>query len=220
VSAHEPTAPRPLAHLRRAFWGLVVVVGIGSAAALLALRAPSQAAESEIAGPGATWPAGARPAPAFRLTDQDGRPVSVARFRGRPVVVTFIDPLCRNFCPLEARRLNRVVRSLPSAARPAIVAVSVNVAGNARRHLLEDGRKWQLGPEWRWAVGRQAQLASVWRRYHIGVLVEKRTVAGVAVRDVAHTEAAYVVDAQGYERALFVWPYRAEDVARTIRSLD
>jgi methyl coenzyme M reductase gamma subunit len=45
-------------------------------------------------------------------------------------------------------------------------------------------------------------------------------VAGVSVRDVAHTEAAYVVDAQGYERALFVWPYRAEDVARTIRSLD
>jgi cytochrome oxidase Cu insertion factor (SCO1/SenC/PrrC family) len=93
------------------------------------------------------------------------------------------------------------------------------VAGNARRYLLQDVRKWGLGREWRWAVGRETQLAAVWRRYHIGVLVETKKIAGIAVREVAHTEAAYVVDARGYERALFLWPYRAADVERTLRAL-
>src|SRR5207247_2619185 len=96
----------------------------------------------------------------------------------------------RNFCPLEARRLMDVVRRLPRGSRAAIVAVSVNVAGNAPAHLLQDARKWDLGPEWRWAVGGEAQLSPVWRRYDIGVLPQTRTVAGVTVPEVAPTAAA------------------------------
>jgi hypothetical protein len=32
------------------------------------------------------------------------------------------------------------------------------------------------------------------------------------VHDVTHTEAAYLIDAKGYERALFLWPFGAGDV--------
>jgi len=168
---------------------------------------------------GATWPAGARPAPDFRLRDQDGAEVSISGFRGRPVIVTFIDPLCRTYCPLEGRRLNGVVRRFPAATRPVIVAVSVNVAGNGRANLRTVVRKWGLVPQWRWAVGSEEQLARVWKRYHVGVLVQTKKIAGVTVRDVVHTEAAYVVDANGYERALFLWPYTADAVDRTLRAL-
>jgi cytochrome oxidase Cu insertion factor (SCO1/SenC/PrrC family) len=160
----------------------------------------------------ATWAAGMRRAPDFRLVDQGGGPVSLSSFRGRPVIVTFIDPLCRNFCPLEAQQLNELVRRLPAAQRPAIVAVSVNVYGNARANLLQDVAKWRLVPEWRWAVGRTRQLATVWRRYRIGVLVTTKRVAGVTVHEISHTEAAYVIDRRGYERALFLWPFGAKDV--------
>jgi hypothetical protein len=37
--------------------------------------------------------------------------------------------------------------------------------------------------------------------------------------DVGHTEAAYVVDTKGYQRALFLWPYRAAGVIQTLRTL-
>jgi cytochrome oxidase Cu insertion factor (SCO1/SenC/PrrC family) len=210
----------------RLLWAaaLLLAVAVGIVAFLLA-RTTSDAAplsKSPLAdAPGATWPAGARPAPDFRLTDQDGKPVSISAFRGRPVIVTFIDPLCRTYCPLEGRRLNGVVRAFPRATRPVIVAVSTNVepVANARANLNTVAQKWGLVPEWRWAVGNEAQLAPVWKRYHVGVLATTKVVAGVTVRDVAHTEAAYVIDANGYERALFLWPYTADSVARTLRSL-
>jgi cytochrome oxidase Cu insertion factor (SCO1/SenC/PrrC family) len=179
--------------------------------------APSVAPSSDA--PAATWAAGKIRAPDFRLTDQRGAAVSLSGLRGRPVIVTFIDPLCRDFCPLEAKRLNAVARGFPAGEKPAIVAVSVNVYGNARADLLQDVDKWSLVPQWRWGVGTAAQLASVWKRYHIGVLVSTKKIAGVEVHSVAHTEASYVIDANGYERAVFVWPYTAAGVTRTLRAL-
>src|SRR5205807_2267695 len=83
------------------------------------------------------------PAPPFKLVDERGVPFSLASLRGRPVIVTFIDPLCRDYCPIEAQRLNTVVGSFPQGSKPAIVAVSVNVYGNARANLLQDERKWK-----------------------------------------------------------------------------
>jgi protein SCO1 len=195
----------------------------GVAIVVFLLLRTTDSAPASVSGltdePGATWGAGKRPAPDFRLTDQDGKPVSISGFRGRPVIVTFIDPLCRTYCPLEGRRLNRVIQRFPAATRPVIVAVSVNVDGNARSNLRTVVQKWQLVPQWRWAVGTHAQLAPVWKRYDIGVLAQTKTLAGVTVRDVVHTEAAYIVDAQGYERAVFLWPYTAESVERTLRRL-
>ena len=134
--------------------------------------------------------------------------VSLAALHGRPVLVTFIDPLCRNYCPIEAQRLNDVVNTLPAGSKPAIVAVSVNVYGNTRAILREDGQKWKLVPEWRWAIGHPAALSRVWSAYHVEVLATTKKLAGVTVHTIAHTEGAYLIDAKGYERALFLWPYQ------------
>jgi len=205
--------------LRWVLWGAAALVGIGAGVSLVALRSSSPATTAAASGPATTWAAGARSAPPFRLTDQNGAPVSLAGFRGRPVIVTFIDPLCRNYCPIEASRLDSVVRSLPAASRPAIVAVSVNVEGNARRYLVQDIHKWRLGPSWRWGVGEPSALASVWRKYGIGVLVTRKKIAGITVDEVTHTEAAYVVDAEGFERALYLWPFTAADVKSTLSQL-
>src|SRR5437868_5017553 len=124
----------------------------------------------------------------------------------------------RNYCPVEASRLNDVVRSLPPGSRPAIVAVSVNVFGNARRYLLQDIHKWKLGGEFRWGVGTPSQLGAVWKRYDIGVLDQSKKIAGVEVHNIVHTEAAYIVDAHGYERALYLWPFTAADVLKVLRT--
>jgi cytochrome oxidase Cu insertion factor (SCO1/SenC/PrrC family) len=184
---------------------------------LLAHRSPAVA--SSPTAPPASWAAGQRRAPGFSLLDASGRPVSLNAYRGRPVIVTFIDPLCRNFCPLEAQQLNALVREMPKGQRPAILAVSVNVYGDARENLFDDVTTWRLVPQWRWAIGRPQQLASVWRRYQIGVLVTTKRIAGVTVHEISHTEAAYVIDGRGYERALFLWPFRSGDLRAALAKL-
>jgi len=197
---------------------LVVAIGAG----VLIVRATSARPAARVqappapVGPQATWAAGARPAPDFRLTDQAGRPVSIARFRGRPVIVTFIDPLCRNLCPLEARILERAWSTLPAAQRPAIVSVSVNRWGNARRYLLQDDSRWGLRSGWTWAVGPGAALARVWRSYQIGVRDVPKTIDGVTVHNIEHTEASYIVDTKGDVRALLLYPFTVADVTSAV----
>jgi cytochrome oxidase Cu insertion factor (SCO1/SenC/PrrC family) len=193
--------------------GVAIAQGSGSGSASVTLQtAPSD--------PGVSWPAGARKAPDFSLRDQAGRPISLRSLRGRPVILAFIDPVCRNLCPLEAKVLNDVPAAFPASARPAIVAVSVNPWGQARSNLRLDAERWRLVPIWRWALGSYASLAQVWRRYAIGVQVRTKTLAGVTVRQIDHTEAAYVIDRDGHERALFVYPYRSADVVRAVRGLE
>jgi cytochrome oxidase Cu insertion factor (SCO1/SenC/PrrC family) len=197
---------------------LVVGAGVGIGVAIAqGSESSSTNLQTPPSDPGITWPAGAQRAPDFTLRDQSGSPISLRSLRGRPVILAFIDPLCRNLCPLEAKVLNDVPARLPASARPAIVAVSVNPWGQAPSNLRLDAEKWRLAPEWRWALGNYAPLAQVWKRYAIGVQVHTKTLAGVTVRQVDHTEAAYVIDPAGYERALFVFPYRAEDVVKAVR---
>jgi cytochrome oxidase Cu insertion factor (SCO1/SenC/PrrC family) len=223
MAANDPSVARrdPLGHLRRVLWGVVFLLAAVAAVLYVALRpsAPVTTAVPVSDTPAATWAAGTLRAPDFRLTDQNGAPVSLAALHGRPVIVTFIDPLCRNFCPIEAQHLNDVANAFPQASKPAIVAVSVNVYGNAHSILMQDARKWKLVPEWRWAVGHPSELSRVWHVYHVQVLDMTKTVVGVKVHTIGHTEAAYVIDAKGFERALFLWPYRADGVVRTLRTL-
>jgi len=178
----------------------------------------SSAAAAE-GGPAAQWPAGRQVAPTFQLTDQNGRPVSLAAYRGRPVIITFIDPLCRNLCPLEAHVLNAMDRQLPAAKRTAILAVSVDVYADARADLMQDYSKWSLVPQWRWAVGPPSVLAAVWKDYKIEVIDDTKRIAGTTVHEISHIEGAYVIDGTGHVRALFLWPFTPQDVETTLQSL-
>ena len=221
-----PRSSRLPRELRWAIPGLVVLCGVAVAAPILALgrlrgsNAPIPYSPVSIVSPPAvSWGAGERRAPNFSLRDEDGRPVSVAANRGHPVIVTFVDPLCRNFCPLEAQVLNQVERQIPAADRPVIIAVSVDVYANARRYLRQDDREWRLVPEWRWAIGRPADLAAVWKNYRIVVKVTTSRINGIVTYGIDHTEAAYVLDATGHERALFAWPFNPQDLEHVLRQL-
>ena len=111
-------------------------------------------------------------------------------------------------------------QNLSGAQRPAIVAVSVNPWGDAGRYFQADARKWRLPASWRWAVGSRAQLSRVWQAYSIGVRIRRFRAVGITTHRVDHTEAAYVIDRRGFERALFVYPFSAGDVESAVRQLE
>ncbi len=148
----------------------------------------------------AAWPAGLREAPEFSLRDQAGKRLALGSLRGRPVVLTFMDSQCHQECPLEGRALAAAFRTVPPEERPVVVAVSVNpwadTPGSAHRAI----RRFGLAPfEWRWLLGSRAELAKVWRKYGIEV---RRTTG-----DIEHTDAIYLIDSSGDERAGMVYPF-------------
>ncbi len=214
----EPSPKRvPWLKVALVVGALTVGAGVGIGVALA--RGSDSPGQNLGAGsdPGTTFPAGTRRAPDFELRDQSGRTISMRSLRGRPVLIAFIDPVCRNLCPLEAKMLNDAASALPAASRPTIVAVSVNPWNQTQADLRLDRAEWHLVPEWRWALGSYAALSKVWSQYAIGVQVHTKTLAGVTIHTVDHTEAAYVIDPSGYERALFLYPYRSEDVVNAVR---
>lgn len=186
-----------------------IAVGVVLHNAFATSRAQAKPALPALYGE-ATWKPGAVPAPLFRLRDQHGRRVSLAAFRGRTVVIAFMDSLCTAECPLEAAQLAAAMRPLAAGARPQLLIVSVDLADTPRT-VARAARKWRLPKGFEWLMGTHAELARVWRAYEITVKVTKT--------DILHSDAFYVVDRNGDERAGFLSPFIPGLLTRDLRAL-
>jgi protein SCO1/2 len=193
---------------------LAVLVGalVGDALHLLSGGSSGGSqATAEVQGQ-AVWPEGLRRAPNFTLRNSQGGRLRFDSLRGRPIVLTFMDSQCHQQCPLEGRALAAAFRMTPAADRPLVVAVSVNpwedTPGSARRAIKRFGL---AGFSWRWGLGTKAQLETVWRKYRIFV---HRTTG-----DIEHSDALYLIDAKGYERAGMVYPFLPNWVSTDLETL-
>jgi cytochrome oxidase Cu insertion factor (SCO1/SenC/PrrC family) len=134
------------------------------------------------------------PAANFTLTSQDGRPVSLASLRGKGVLLTFLDPVCTNDCPVIAAEMRAADTLLGSHAKNVeLVAVVANPV--YRSIALTDAFTQQedLGkvPNWLYLTGSVSQLEKVWNAY--GVQVEDLPAGAM----VAHSDLAYVISPSG-----------------------
>ncbi len=187
-----------------------IAIGVALHGRLVAGRAAATSALPALHGQ-ATWGAGVRPAPVFALRDQHGRRVTLPSLRGRAVVLTFQDSLCKQACPVEGRMLAAALRQVPAAARPQVVVVSVDPAGDTPRSVAKALHKWHLNGDVSWLLGSRAQLRPVWRAYQITVLP--------AAGDIVHSTALYVIDRHGDERAGFLLPFVPALLADDLRVL-
>ena len=108
----------------------------------------------------ATWRPGVRPAPDFSLTDQSGRPVSLASFRGGNVMLAFLSSRCRSACAREARYLRTALRLLPSAARPAMIIVSVDPRHDTPESTRAAVKRWRLDSAHELALAARHEVAA------------------------------------------------------------
>jgi cytochrome oxidase Cu insertion factor (SCO1/SenC/PrrC family) len=140
-----------------------------------------------------------RPAPEFTLTDQAGQARSLASFRGRVVVLEFMDPHCTDICPIVSQEFISAYRDLGGQA-PHVVFAAVNVN---RYHLsVADvaafSREQQLTtvPSWHFLTGSYPSLRAVWQSYEVAVDAPSRNA------DVIHSSLVYFIDPRGRERFL------------------
>jgi protein SCO1/2 len=178
---------------RRAAIALALLCGLALAAVLLAARGgDEQTGALAPASPfeGGTMPAGVH-APDFTLRDQDGRLVSMRRFRGRPVVVTFLYTTCRETCPGQAQTVKGALNDLGHDV-PAI-AISVDpprdTPARARNFLAEQRMTGRM----RFVLGSRAELRPLWRRWAIRPQSPRYE----------HQAHFILVDKRGFERVGF-----------------
>jgi protein SCO1 len=197
--------------------GVATIVAAFAAAAVV-LGFSTSSSSKPLHGD-AVWPGAGRPAPAVTLRDQAGRDVSLASFRGKVVVLTFLDSHCGQECPVEASQLGAVDRMLPAGQRPEIVVVSVNPADSpltVRRFV--DKARW-TGP-WVWLMGTRSTLKPVWKKFGIEVLPTVKTIDGIKVSGIAHSAAVYLLDRSGNERTGYVAPFLPRLLAEDVRTLE
>jgi cytochrome oxidase Cu insertion factor (SCO1/SenC/PrrC family) len=141
------------------------------------------------------------PAPSFALTDQHGLPVSLASLRGHVIALTFLDPVCTSDCPLIAQEFRQTDQTLSGDARQIdYVAIVANPIYRSQSFTEQFDRQEGLThtANWYFLTGSVAALQRVWNSYGVQV----STVPNGAM--VAHSDLAYVIDAQGRERDALV----------------
>lgn len=198
-------APRPLGErassprARRALGGAVVSAGLAAvlivpAVVGVGLFAPADA-QAAVADDGGVRQLDGRTAPDFVLTDQNGKQVSLASLRGNLVLLTFLDPVCSDNCPLLANQLAAADRSTAAlSGHVQIVAIDTNPLFHGMADVLTFSREHGMTglSNWHFVSGSVAQLGAALRSYGISV-----TVPDVGM--VAHSQIVYFIDAKGRE---------------------
>lgn len=173
--------------------GAVLVVLLGAAPMALAStnpRADPIVTEATNGTPNVTN----APAPGFALTDQNGRPVSLASLRGKTVALTFLDPVCTWDCPLIGQAFREADLRIGAAAnRTEFVAVVANPIYRSTFYVDTFDRLEGLNQlkNWRYLTGNIRALSTVWTDYGAEVALSP----GGSM--IGHSDIAYIIDPRG-----------------------
>jgi cytochrome oxidase Cu insertion factor (SCO1/SenC/PrrC family) len=136
-------------------------------------------------------------APAFTLTDQNGKQVSLASLRGKVVLLTFLDPVCVSDCPQIAQEFRGTDQVLGAKSRNVeLVAIVANplYRSLAYTRAFDAQERLTKVPNWLYLTGSLAQLQQAWKNYAVAAEI----VPGGGM--IAHSDVAYVIDPSGYTR--------------------
>jgi cytochrome oxidase Cu insertion factor (SCO1/SenC/PrrC family) len=137
-------------------------------------------------------------APAFQLTDQYGRPASLAGLRGKVVLLTFLDPVCTSDCPVIAQEFREADQLLGGTARDVeLVAIVANPLYHSVAYTRAFDQQERLNglPNWLYLTGTLGQLRQAWKNY--AVAADILPAGGM----VAHSDVAFVIDTSGHTRS-------------------
>ena len=140
------------------------------------------------------------PAPAFTLTAQDERRLSLGDLRGKVVVLTFIYTTCTDTCPLLTAKMASLQARLGADFPLRVSFVSVTVDPERDTPAMLKGYGTAHGARfdgWAFLTGTPAEIREVAKRYGI---FYKKTPRG----DVDHTFLTSLIDARGRLRVQYL----------------
>ncbi len=183
---------------------LALMLGIGIAPAF----AHRSAREARLPSIGA--------APAFTLTDIEGKKLSLADLRGRVVALTFIFTSCADTCPVLTAKLVGIQRKLKSEMKPQVffAAITVDPERDTPEALRRYAQSHGADPaHWAFLTGSPAEIKEVTQRYGI---FHKKQPQG----EVDHTFLTSLIDKQGTLRVQYLgWRFRPAEFTEDLRAL-
>ncbi len=133
------------------------------------------------------YPRQTEEAPNFTLIDQHGARVSLAGFKGRPVVLTFVFAHCQTMCPFVVATLKRAA---PEGAE--VLLVTLDPWRDTPSSLPGIARQWALPPAFHVLSSRAVTDAlRVGEAYR--VTFERNEKTG----DIVHPGLVFLIDAHG-----------------------
>ena len=156
----------------------------------------------------------ARPAPEFALRGSDGSELTLARYRGKVVLMSFGFTHCAAVCPITLATLAQARGALgPAADALQVVFVTVDPerdpAPRLKAYLAAFDASF-VG-----ATGAPDALAAMRKSY--GVMAAKVPMADGYAMD--HTSSVFLIDREGKLRALMPYGHDAKDFVHDVKLL-
>ncbi len=203
---------RTLRIIRWASLGLIVLLGL--AIVVLALR-PQGQRTANAAGEAVAVAGGISLGGPFRLTDDKGRAVTDADYRGRWMLVFFGYSNCPDECPLTLQKMAGALSKLgPLAGKIAPLFITVDPARDTPGRLATYLANFD--PRITGLTGSDAQIAAAAKAYRVYYAPAKHEESGADL--VSHSTFLYLMDPAGKFRALLPSDADAGKLAAELRA--
>ena len=136
-------------------------------------------------------------APDFRLVNQFGQQMALSQFRGKVVVLAFVDSECTTICPLTTASMVEARQLLGAAgSQVQLLGVDANPRATSVSDVMAYSRAHTMVNQWDFLTGSLPQLQAAWRGFHIAVQIDRGMID--------HTPALFVIDTRGRERTVYL----------------
>lgn len=193
---------------RRRALGILAIALVAVLAAAADIALPSQPSSAVAHNVSRSGPLASNPdldpgtpdlhrASGFALTDQFGRRVSLRSFRGRVVILAFVDSKCTTVCPLTTTAMVQAKRLLgPAGSDVELLGINANPVATAVSDVRAYSRVHDMLHAWHFLTGPVAQLRRVWHAYGIAAEIERG--------QIDHTPALFVINRRGWVTKVYL----------------
>jgi protein SCO1/2 len=181
---------------------------------LLGMAAFARAAELQALKAGVLTPVLA--APEIALSGTDGKPLNLARFRGKVVLLAFGFSNCGEVCPITLATLAGARKKLGSDAARDVQVVYVTVdperdsAAQMKKFLSSFDATFVGG------VGTRAEIDAAQAKYGISSV---KNLSADGSYTIGHSSSIYLIDRAGGLRAVMPYGHPADDFVHDLKIL-
>jgi protein SCO1/2 len=157
----------------------------------------------------------AKQAPPIHLRNYAGQPVTLSRYRGKAVLVTFLYANCPDICPLIASNLRVALNMLGRRdSEVQVIAVSVDPRGDTPANVARFVADHEMNGRMQYLIGSASELAPAWAAWNVG---SEREVGQPQL--ISHSALVYGISATGKLTTIYPATFEPSEIAHDVPRL-